>query len=147
MKAFAGYKNEICCIHSAYVDKLAKHQNGVKSLLVRQYPPDRTVDAERLKQKTPRNVLCIFNYEYKKESNKWTLGWRGNRVCWRVEETLPTWRNAILFYNEWDLGCVSWLHNLMLIFMFYSYMQKYEYKHSHQWSQLSQPWVQEKSIR
>ena len=36
MKAFAGFKNEIWCMDLAYVDKLAKDNDSVKYLLVRQ---------------------------------------------------------------------------------------------------------------
>ena len=45
MKAFARLKNEIWCMDLAYVDKLAKDNNGVKYLLVRQDLFVRTVDA------------------------------------------------------------------------------------------------------
>ena len=36
MKAFAKLKNETWCLDLAYADKLAKDNNGVKCLLVRQ---------------------------------------------------------------------------------------------------------------
>ena len=36
MKALARFKNEISCMDLAYVDKLAKDNNGVKYPLVRQ---------------------------------------------------------------------------------------------------------------
>ena len=36
MRAFARFKSEIWCMDLAYVDKLAKDNNGVKYLLVRQ---------------------------------------------------------------------------------------------------------------
>ena len=36
MRAFARLRNEIWCMDLAYVDKLAKENNGVKYLLVRQ---------------------------------------------------------------------------------------------------------------
>ena len=36
MRAFARFRNEIWCMDLAYVDKLAKENNGVKYLLVRQ---------------------------------------------------------------------------------------------------------------
>ena len=45
MRAFARFRNEICCMDLAYVDKLAKEKNGVKYLLVRQDLFDRTVNA------------------------------------------------------------------------------------------------------
>ena len=51
MKAFVRYKNEIWCMDLAYVDKLAKDNNGVKYLLVRQDLFDRTVDAKGMKTK------------------------------------------------------------------------------------------------
>ena len=49
MRAFARFKNEIWCMDVAYVDKLAKDNNGVKYLLVRQDLVDRTVDAKGMK--------------------------------------------------------------------------------------------------
>ena len=64
MKAFAGFKNEICCTDLAYVDKLAKDNNGVKYLLVRQDLFDRFVDAKGMKSKsskeTVRTVLTMI---------------------------------------------------------------------------------------
>ena len=51
MRAFARFGNEICCMDLAYVDQLAKENNGVKYLLVRQDLFDRTVNAEGMKTK------------------------------------------------------------------------------------------------
>ena len=51
MKAIARFKKEIRCMDLAYVDELAKDNNGVKYLLVRQDLFDRTVDAKRMKTK------------------------------------------------------------------------------------------------
>ena len=48
IKAFAIFKNEIWCMDLAYVGKLAKDNNGVKYLLVRQALFDRPVDAKRM---------------------------------------------------------------------------------------------------
>ena len=42
MRAFARFRNEIWCMNLAYVDKLAKENNGIKHLLVRQDLFDRT---------------------------------------------------------------------------------------------------------
>ena len=42
----------------AYVDKLAKDNNGVKYLLVRQDLFDRTVDAKRMKTKDSKKTVC-----------------------------------------------------------------------------------------
>ena len=49
MRAFARFKNKIWCMDLAFVDKLAKDNNGVKYLLVRQDMFDRTVDAKRMR--------------------------------------------------------------------------------------------------
>ena len=74
MKAFARFKNEIWCMDLAYVDKLAKDNNGVKYLLVREDLFDRTVDAKEMKKKFQRNCSCTFDYDYKKESTQKKLG-------------------------------------------------------------------------
>ena len=44
----------------AYVDKLAKHNNGVKYLLVRQDLFDRTVDSKGMKTKDAKETVKTF---------------------------------------------------------------------------------------
>ena len=62
MKAIARFKNEIWCMDLADVDKLAKDNNDVKYLLVRQELFDRTVDAKRNENKRFQgNRSCIFD--------------------------------------------------------------------------------------
>ena len=74
MKAFARFKNEIWCMDLAYVDKLAKDNNGVRYLLVRQDLFNRTVDAKRNENKRFQgNCSCIFDYDYKKISTQKNL--------------------------------------------------------------------------
>ena len=60
LKAFARFRNEIWCVHLAYVDKPAKDYNGVKYLLVRQDLFDRTVDAKRMKTKVSKETVRAF---------------------------------------------------------------------------------------
>ena len=60
MKAFARFKKEIWCSDLAYVDKLAKTNNGVKYLLVRQDMFHRTVDAKGMKTKDSQETVCAF---------------------------------------------------------------------------------------
>ena len=60
MKAFARFKNEIWCMDLAYVDKLAKDNNGVQYLLFRQDLFDRTVDAKGMEKKIPRKRFVHF---------------------------------------------------------------------------------------
>ena len=67
MKAFARFKNEVSCMDLAYVDKLAKENNGVEYLFVRQDLFDRTLDAKGMKTKdskeTVRGCLTMFSKE------------------------------------------------------------------------------------
>ena len=74
MKAFARFINEILCMDLAYVGILAKDNNGVEYLLVRQDLFDRTVDAKGMKSKDSKETSCIFVYDYKKESSQKSLG-------------------------------------------------------------------------
>ena len=60
LKAFARSKNEIWFMDLAYIDTLAKDNNGVKYLLVRQDLFDRTEVAERMKTKDSRETVRAF---------------------------------------------------------------------------------------
>ena len=61
MRAFARFRYEICCMDLAYVDKLAKENNGVKYLLVRQDLFDRTVNAKGMKTKDSQETVKAFS--------------------------------------------------------------------------------------
>ena len=61
MRAFARFRNEIWCMDLAYVDKLAKENNGVKYLLVRQDLFDRTVNAKGMKAKDSQETVKAFS--------------------------------------------------------------------------------------
>ena len=60
MKAFARFKSEFLCMVLAYVDKLAKDNNGVKYLLTRQDLIDRTADAKGKKTKHSKETVRAF---------------------------------------------------------------------------------------
>ena len=60
MKAFARFKNDICCLDLAYVDKLAQDNNGVNYFLVRQDLFDKTVDAKGMKTKDSKETIKTF---------------------------------------------------------------------------------------
>ena len=60
MKAFARFKNESWCLDLAYVDKLAKYNNGVTYLLVRQDLFDITTDAKCMKTKDFKENVRAF---------------------------------------------------------------------------------------
>ena len=61
MGAFARFRNEIWCMDFAYVDKIAKENNGVKYLLVRQILFDRTVIAKGMKTKDSQETVKAFS--------------------------------------------------------------------------------------
>ena len=61
MSAFARLRNEIWCVDLAYVDKLAKRNNGVKYLLVRQDLLDRIVNAKGMKTKDFQGTVQVFS--------------------------------------------------------------------------------------
>ena len=61
MRAFARFRNKNWCMDLAYVDKLAKENNGVKYLLVRQNLFDRTVNAKRMKTKDSQETVKAFS--------------------------------------------------------------------------------------
>ena len=68
MRAFARFENEIWCMDLAFVDKLAKDNNGVKYLLVRQDMFDRTVDAKGMKTKDSKETVEIFSKRITKKN-------------------------------------------------------------------------------
>ena len=61
MSAFARFRNEIWCMDLARVDKLAKENNGVKYLLVRQDLFDRTVNAKGMETKDSQETVKAFS--------------------------------------------------------------------------------------
>ena len=68
MSAFARFHIEIWRIDLAFVDKLAKENNGVKYLLVRQDLFDRTVNAKALKTKDSPDTVKAFSSMFTKKS-------------------------------------------------------------------------------
>ena len=61
LRAFARFRNDFWCMDFAYVDKFAKENNGVNSLLVRQDLFDRTVNAKRMETKDSQATVKAFS--------------------------------------------------------------------------------------
>ena len=74
MRAFASFRNEIWCLDLAYVDNLAKENNGVKYLLVRQDLFDRTVNAKEMKTKDSQETVKAFSSMITKKIDQKSLG-------------------------------------------------------------------------
>ena len=68
MRAFARFRNEIWCMDLAYVDKLAKENNGVKYLLFRQDLFDRTVNAKGMETKDSQETVKAFSSKITKKN-------------------------------------------------------------------------------
>ena len=60
MKAFSRFDKEIWCMDLAFVENLAKDDNGVNYLLFRQDVIDRTVDAEGRKTKDSKETVRAY---------------------------------------------------------------------------------------
>ena len=58
----------------AYVDNLAKNNNGVKCLLVRQDLFDRTVDAKGMKTKDSQEIVKTFSKMVTKKNRPKKIG-------------------------------------------------------------------------
>ena len=72
----------------AYVDKLAKENNGVKYLLVRQDLFDRTVNAKGMKTKDSQETSKAFSSMITKKNRPNRFGLTRGRVCWSVQKVL-----------------------------------------------------------
>ena len=74
LRAFARFRSEIWCMDFVYIDKLAKENNGVKYLLVRQDLFNRTVNAKGMKTKDSEETVKVFssmNTEKNRPKNIW----------------------------------------------------------------------------
>ena len=83
MKAFARFRIENWCMDLAYVDKLAKDNNGVKYLLVRQDPFNRTVDANGMKTKDSKKTVSALLTMISKKNRPKRFGF-DKGICWPV---------------------------------------------------------------
>ena len=84
MKAFDRFKNEICCLNLAYVERQAKDNNSLKYLLVRQALFGKIVDAKGTKTKVSEETVRAFLNMITKKLTQQGLARQGNRVCWRI---------------------------------------------------------------
>ena len=81
MRALARFKNEIWCLDLGYVDKLAKDNNCVKFLLVRQHLFDRTVDAKGMKTRDSKETVNTFSKMITKKNRPKKMGRSGYGIC------------------------------------------------------------------
>ena len=91
----------------AYNEKLAENDKSVKSFLVRQDLFERTADAKGLKTKDSKETIRAFWRWLQKRIEPRTFGSRGES---NLLESLKSWGNTNLLYNDWDQGCICWTY-------------------------------------
>ena len=132
MRAFAGFRNEICCLDLAYVDKLAKENNSVKYLLLRQDLFDRTVNAKGLKTKDSQEIKAFSSMITKRNRPKkiWVdEGTKFAGACrefWAAEglQVYSTMSETRVIFAE---RTIRSLKNVL-----YRYMEDYGHEYLHQ---------------
>ena len=113
MGVFARFRNEVLCMYLAYVDKLAKENNGVRYLLVRQDLFDRTVNAKGMKTEDSQETVKAISSMITKRNNA-----EGIKVYSNVSETkaafaertIRSFKNILRRYME-DYG-YKYIHKL-----------------------------------
>ena len=75
MGAFARFKDGICCIDLAYVDKLAREKNGLIYSLVHQDLFERTIDAKGMKTKDSKKPVKTFSKKITKKNRPEKFEW------------------------------------------------------------------------
>ena len=88
MRAFAEFKVKIWCMDLAFVDKLAKDNNGVEYLLVRQDMFDRTVDAKGMRTEDSNETVETCSKMITKKNRPKKLGRPGYRKFRRFQKVL-----------------------------------------------------------
>ena len=136
MKAFARFKNEIWCMDLAYVDKLAKENNGVKYLLVRQDLFDRTVDAKGMKSKDSKEtVRAILSMITKKKRFKKFWVDKGTEFAGEFKKLCKA--EGVQIYSTMSETKASFAERTIrsLRIILYRYMENNGYKYIHKLTQ------------
>ena len=128
MKAFARFRNEIWWMDLAYVDKLAKDNNGVKYLLVRQDLFDRTVEAKIMKTKDSKETVRSFLSMIRKKTSQKNLGWQRNRICCKAE-------GIQIYYTISENKAAFAERTIRSLKILYRYMEDNGYKYIHKLTQ------------
>ena len=136
MKAFARLKNEILCMDLAYVDKIAKDNNGAKNLLVRQDLFDRTVDAKGMKTKNSKETVRAFLTMTTKK-NRLKEIWVDKRTKFAGEFKKLGKAEVILIYSEMSETKAAFAERTIrsLKNILYRYMEDNGYKYLHKLTQ------------
>ena len=137
MRAFASFRNEICCMDLAYVDKLAKENNGVKYLLVRQNLFDRTLNAKGMKTKDSQETVKAFSCMITKKNppkNIWVD--KGTELAGAFKKFCTA--EGIQVYSTMSETKAALAERTIrsLKIILYRYMEDFGYKYIHKLPQL-----------
>ena len=137
MRAFARFNNEIWCMDLAYVDELAKENNGVKYLLVRQDLFDRTVNAKGMITKDSQETVKTFSSMITKKNRPKKI-WLDKRTELAGAFKKFCAAEGIHFYSSLSETKPVFAERTMrsLKKIFYRYMEDFGYKYIHQQPQL-----------
>ena len=136
MKAFARFKNESWCMDMAYVDKLAKDNNGVKYLLVRQDLFDRIVDAKGMKTKDSKETVPAFlSMITKKNPPKKIRVDKGTEFTGEFKKLCKAERIQIYFTMSETKAAFAERTIRSLKNILYRYMEDNGYKYIHKFAQ------------
>ena len=132
IRAFARFRNEIWCMDLAYVDKLAKANNGVKYLLVRQDLFDRTVNAKGMKTKDSEETVKAFssmNTKRNRPKKVWVD--KGTEFAGALKNFCAT--EGIQVYSTMNETKAAFAERTIrsLKNILYRYMEDYRYKYIH----------------
>ena len=132
MRAFARFRNETWCMDLAYVDKLAKENNGVKNLLVRQHLSDRTVNAKGMKTKDSQETVKVFSSMITKKNRAKKI-WvdKGTEFAGAFKKFCAV--EGIQFYSTMSEYKAAFAERTIrsLKKILYRYMEDYGYKYIH----------------
>ena len=136
MKALSRFKDEIWCMDLAYVDKLAKDNNGVKYLLVRQDLFDRTVDAKGMKTKDSKETVRAFLTMITKK-NRPKIIWVDKRTEFAGEFKKLCKAEGIQIYSTMSETKSAFAERTIrsLKIILYRYMRDNGYKYIHKLAQ------------
>ena len=136
MKAFARLKNEIYCMDLAYVDKLAKDNNGVKYLLVRQDLFDRNVEAKGNITKNSKETVPSFLSMITKKKRPENI-WVDKGTNFAGEFKKLSKAEGIQVYSTMNETKAAFAERTIrsLKNLFYRYMEDNGYKYVHKLTQ------------
>ena len=131
MRAFARFRNEYWCMDLAYVEKMAKENNGVKYLLVRQDLFDRTLNAKGMKTKYSQETVKAFSSMITKKSRPKKI-WvdKGTEFTGTFEKRAAEGKQ---FYSNLSETTAAFVDRTLrsLNKILYRYMMDFGYKYIH----------------